>query len=361
MPVNPQTIAAQSTPPRPPQDVRNDPVMAANMGGAVDPWAAASQQMDPRIAPGAPQTPEEKDRRKAGWSAFLEKLQTDPNAQAMMLRMGTGLMQPTQPGQSYAGHVGTALQSGVDYAVARSELARKAGLEQTASTREGALAENTIATGGEARRIAASEESRKVKAFPKELESLSARIQAAKTVEESARLELELAKWKVQNKNRIGNAEYDAIIADNRLKNAHAGYYERYLQQLKGGAAGAKLDAQKSGAAAAIADFDKMVKAENERVNRGKKPDDPSYQTIEKTKYDVFSTLPGAFASWLKTSVEAAGGSIPTEGEIPAPAQPEVWTRDKVNRYVNPAAPTPSKALGGGYTPQTPVIGATGR
>ena len=61
---------------------------------------------------GPPSSPEELETRKQGWRGFFERLKTDKGLQQMFLTMGAQLMQPIKPNQSFAGHLGSAVQAG---------------------------------------------------------------------------------------------------------------------------------------------------------------------------------------------------------------------------------------------------------
>lgn len=89
---------------------------------------AAGAQLPPEIAPGPARTPEEHAHRVSGWQQMIDQLKSDPKLQLMLLKFGTQLMQPIQPGQTAAGHVGQALSGSVDYLqaqqMAEAELAK---------------------------------------------------------------------------------------------------------------------------------------------------------------------------------------------------------------------------------------------
>lgn len=63
---------------------------------------------------GPPQTPEEGEMRKQGWSSFLDRVATDPQLQALMFGIGARMAQPIAPGQNTIGHIGQSVSGGMD-------------------------------------------------------------------------------------------------------------------------------------------------------------------------------------------------------------------------------------------------------
>jgi hypothetical protein len=61
-----------------------------------------------------PKTPEEKQQRLSAWERFVQELKTNQALQLGLIQMGTAMMQPMPAWQTPAGHVGTALQGGVN-------------------------------------------------------------------------------------------------------------------------------------------------------------------------------------------------------------------------------------------------------
>jgi hypothetical protein len=64
---------------------------------------------------GPPKTPEEVQQRRSAWTDFIDRIKSDPNMPALLMKFGTSLMQPIAPGQTPVGHFGQALQGSVDY------------------------------------------------------------------------------------------------------------------------------------------------------------------------------------------------------------------------------------------------------
>lgn len=126
--VNPQ-MPMQGTPI--PQAVANPVPMAAGqppIPGPVPPAPGMDQQAGmqqslgasmpqdmPGMNAGPPKTPEEAQSRKTGWMQFIDGVKDNPQQMAMLLHLGTNLMQPTQPGQTHLGHFGMAVQDSQNY------------------------------------------------------------------------------------------------------------------------------------------------------------------------------------------------------------------------------------------------------
>jgi hypothetical protein len=91
--------------------------------------AAAGAQLPSEIAPGPATTPEEQAKRVDGWKQILERVKSDPKLQLMLMKFGTQMMQPIQPGQTAAGHVGQAVSGSIDYLQAQQ--AQEAELAKT--------------------------------------------------------------------------------------------------------------------------------------------------------------------------------------------------------------------------------------
>lgn len=323
-----QPVPGQGTPPTPTPQVAQAP--GAPPSG-IDPWVQAGTQLDPKIAPGVAQTPEELDRRRSGWKTFISRLETDPNLQAMFLKMGTQLMQPVQPGQSSAGHVGAALQSGVDYAVAGSERRRKGELEAGRADREERALSSDLTSQEQGRTISGRQEDRAQSKHQPELDSLSARLKSAKTQDEVAQRELEIVDFKLRNKDATFASDQADTKATTRLKNAQAGYYEGAVKGGTGAdAAAAKATLTQEGAANAVAYWNRIVKAENDRKNGKKQPGDAGYVTMEKTELDVYTTIPGSLKEIIDARREAGGLAPLSQAAAPTAAPPRVDINDKM-------------------------------
>lgn len=64
---------------------------------------------------GPAKTPQEAEARVNGWKQFIDKATANPNLMLSLLKFGTEMMQPVQPGQTAAGHIGRSVQGGADY------------------------------------------------------------------------------------------------------------------------------------------------------------------------------------------------------------------------------------------------------
>ena len=72
----------------------------------------------------------EYEQRKSGWSTVLDKIQSDPQLQGMVLRMGLQMMQPKPRGQTTGGHIASAMQDSLDWLSATQAMQQKAGLAE---------------------------------------------------------------------------------------------------------------------------------------------------------------------------------------------------------------------------------------
>lgn len=74
---------------------------------------------------GPPKSPEEVQARKSQWSQVLDAFAKDPNLNAMLLRIGTQMLQPLEGNQTPGGQFGVAIQDGMDFLTNREELDRR--------------------------------------------------------------------------------------------------------------------------------------------------------------------------------------------------------------------------------------------
>lgn len=313
-----------------------------------DPWGQAATQLPTDIAPGPPKTPEERDRRKSGWQALMQRLQTDPQLQNMMLKMGTELMQPVQPGQSAAGHLGRSLQSGVDYAVASREQQRKAGLEGKRDVREEKALDSDVKTADVTRENAVAEESRRKLLFEPQMKKIEKDFRAADTANKVAQSELEALDWALSNKEKTTQAEFERMEAQTDLMRAQSAYYRSGKGK---SAADIKAQLGKEGSARAVAKFYDMVRAENTRVNKGKGPNEQVPLEITKTR--LLSDMGGgAFAAYMKAETGTGGGDIVDLGDGGGDGgddkDAEIWTNDRIDKVLGdinkPRTPSASRS-----------------
>ncbi len=82
---------------------------AAGVGNAM------GNSLPPELAPGPPTSPAEAAQRRAGWTSLVDQLKTNPKLQMALMRVGTQLIQPVQPGQTPLGHFGQAVAGSMDY------------------------------------------------------------------------------------------------------------------------------------------------------------------------------------------------------------------------------------------------------
>ena len=189
IPVQPQPMAMPQNPTPAPQP----PAMPALMPPqpqAQNPQQPPMQGVDPMASgmpiPGMKGPPvDEADaaRRKQGWVDFVNRVKTDPNMQLALIRFGTQILQPIQPGQNQVGHLAGAIQGSIDYAALNkqrlAELGKTeagTGLTQAQTTTEQAQPERV---GAETKRIEATT-ARIEKMTPKEEALADAQIDKLK-------------------------------------------------------------------------------------------------------------------------------------------------------------------------------------
>lgn len=108
------------SPPMPPQGGPSGSV-APNPGLQTQrsPFANSSTpELDAAMRAGPAKTPEEAASRKGAWTQFAQMVQSNPQMQMLLLRLGSNLVQPVQPGQTPAGHLGLAVQDSMNYKAA---------------------------------------------------------------------------------------------------------------------------------------------------------------------------------------------------------------------------------------------------
>ena len=135
-----------------------------------------------------PKTPEERAGRVSQWQDVMGKITGNPMLLMAMLRMGTQLMQPIQPGQSVGGHFGQALAGTVDYMQALGMANRKATMEEARTSAD-------IEQGRAATELARNRDAREAARAPEELNVLRQQLANAKTQEEVNKLELSIKKF----------------------------------------------------------------------------------------------------------------------------------------------------------------------
>lgn len=319
----------------------NDQTLMAQGRSPFTGFQAAATEMPPDLVPGPPKTPEELERRKAGWSSFLERVKNDPHLLDMMFMMGAQLMQPVQPGQTAAGHISGAMMQGAQYAGAKREMARKAGLEERGmqqtearGQREEKVTESGLETERQQRGIAQSaegraqrQELRTEKTVDKQLKLMDEQLKRAGTESEMLEVQLSLEKYKDANKGRLGDAELAMLDAQEEMTRAHAEYYRKASKTVgKGSAESLKLAAQAEGAKAGLRKIDELVKQHG--ANKGLK-------TYVEAFNDLMAEQPGLAVQWARMQVQAAGGGAGDTSAEPGPAgEGEGLTEDEINKRI---------------------------
>lgn len=85
--------------------------------------------------------PEEFNARKSAWDSFMETFKNDKDLRMAMFRTGMAMMQPVQPTDTTAGHVGKAVVGGMDWLGAKRTANTTAANEQEKHSAE--LAKNS--------------------------------------------------------------------------------------------------------------------------------------------------------------------------------------------------------------------------
>lgn len=122
------------------QHISGNPGASAGAVPGQQPPAPTAQQGTPGTQvptsqgqapqPGPPKDATDYHTRREGWLSFMDKLTSNPMFGDMMLKFGTSLLQPVQPGQSRTGHFAQALMGGVQYAKNEAASAQKTKMAQ---------------------------------------------------------------------------------------------------------------------------------------------------------------------------------------------------------------------------------------
>lgn len=120
---------------------------AAGASPAPTPAGQPTQGQAAGASPVPPPPPDPAlfEQLRNGWREAITTLQQDPGAQQALLRFGTSLMQPIQPGQTVAGHFGQATNVGAEALLAQRARAAQA----TQQEKDNAFRERTLEAEGE--------------------------------------------------------------------------------------------------------------------------------------------------------------------------------------------------------------------
>jgi len=217
------------------------PPQAPAPASAEQPFDAASQQLDPSYAPGPPTTPEEKTYRMEGWKQFLQKIASDPGLQMMALKMGTQMMQPIPLGGNVASHLGSSLQSGVDYGLAYNEIQRKAGLEREAADTQGQLTDQQMIESKQRVSSSVTDQAGKIQqqqelqsTWPQRKAKFEQDLTNAKSEAEVINLKRQVEQWQLDNKDKIFDLELKTANARLRAEEARVKAYEAAMRKSEG-------------------------------------------------------------------------------------------------------------------------------
>lgn len=181
-----------------------DPQNPFALGGGAPQPDMGGQMAEP--LPGlmvdAPKTPEETAMRRSAWATLFDKIKTDPGLQMMLMKFGTQLMQPVPAQQSSIGHLGSAMQSSVDYLQAYKDTETRRKLLEQQTKLEGARTKTEEQRPGQ---IAAETAGRKAETTA--VETL--------TPARKAKIDAEIAELEKSGKLKGDTAAYYRVRAKN--------------------------------------------------------------------------------------------------------------------------------------------------
>lgn len=251
---------------------------------------------------------------KSGWMAYLQ----DPTVRAGLMQFGVGMLQPQQPGQSFAGQVGTSIGEAGQAAGRFAQLSQEQQQLQLAGQRE--------------ERIATSEEEQtKIAQGQLKVAERGAETAAQREAREATEGQAEIS----AEQQRIGIAQQQA--------NQLGGYY---------GALGAA--AGQPGTVKSPPGYDAAIKAATEAAlfDAGEEKEDGSLSTFEELFIEKKAAIDKAFGvGSVVPAPSAGGGAAPTTAAEPAanpantpfpgealavPGQTYTFKNGVVGKYVSP-------------------------
>jgi hypothetical protein len=214
------------TPGMPPQD------QAAGYSDVVNQPHPIIQEMNTPAT-----SPQEFEKRKAGWQMLVEKLQTDPNLQRAVGFAGAALVQPRQPGQTNLGQIGQAYMVGQsaytagEYSKYEQDLKSKEEARKTSES-QASVDLTKARTPGVAAESAVSAQTvdTRVQAAKAALEQSQLALKKATSQEQVDALHRDIQTRRAQIEKDIPEesvrksilAEYDKVLADVTEKRAKA-------------------------------------------------------------------------------------------------------------------------------------------
>lgn len=186
---------------------------------------------------GPAKTPEEAQARVSGWQKFLDKVKQDPNLMMALIKFGTDMMQPIQPGQTLGGHFGLAVQGGMDYLGQLQNQQSARALQAAEAQRLGAGTEQVT------RQTALGLPEAQVAHTRAQTTQLGAATEHTAAETRILDLERQLKQLDVNSKPEIIIASINKLKAEGALSEAHAQELE---QELKAGKPQAVVDALKA-------------------------------------------------------------------------------------------------------------------
>jgi hypothetical protein len=199
------------------------------------------QTLNPKLVDTAPATPEAQSERQSQWEQLFTRLQSHPDLWLSLIKFGTDMMQPIQPGQTFAGHTGRALQGSVDYASMMQQMRTEQSLRQAQTEQAKAGAKQTEAVTTQQLPAQVKTEEARAKQLDATTEKLLQEIEEGKnlrgfkTDELKARVDLlkkqgilTEAQAQDYNKRLDRDPAYKTAMIE-QLK-AHAAYYRQHGQ-----------------------------------------------------------------------------------------------------------------------------------
>lgn len=285
----------------PMQGMPPNPSLGQDIMQPPDPMAVAKV--------GPPTTDAEKSGRLQSWISMFDGVKNDPQAMMMLLKFGTEMMQPIQPGQTGLGQTGRAMQGSVDYLgqLQKSDADRmksRADLTQTGANTDQTVAETGAIPGQIEQRAA---ETARTKATTPTDEERSQNLEKGK--QELTKIGLEIEDLKMKAKQfpadkdlvkRLGEAEI-------RYKDALAHWSRTTRGQGTRGPAAAvqnredvrksvmKINPQKAGESQA--DYDKRIEPKVLEATTSSKKEREKARELYINNGTVFRNQPAAEAA----------------------------------------------------------------
>lgn len=216
------------------------PTGAAPPGGGVPggPTGMLPPTLDRRLVDAPPATPEAQQERQSMWEQLFTRLQSHPDLWLSLIKFGTDMMQPIQPGQNFAGHTGRALQGSVDYVSMLQQMRTQQGLQQAQTRQATAAAGQTEAVTEQRLPAEVRTETARAKQIDATTEKILADIEDEKALFGLKKEELQKRINLMQQQGILTSAQAEEVsskiktpeerAAAIELLKAHAAYYRQH-------------------------------------------------------------------------------------------------------------------------------------